>query len=72
MSIRIRSRRGFSKVLIGGALGLASLALAACGSSSGSSSATAISGGVVTYAYAANNFKWILPLPNEVSWTQYQ
>ncbi|WP_298446123.1 ABC transporter substrate-binding protein, partial [Ferrimicrobium sp.] len=68
----IRNRRGFSKLLIGGALGLGSLALAACGSSSGSSAATPITGGVVTYAYAANNFKWILPLPNEVSWTQYQ
>lgn len=26
----------------------------------------------MTYAFGPNYFKWILPIPNEVSWTQYQ
>lgn len=53
------------------ALGLAAgIVLAACGSTGTTSSS---SGGTsATYAYGANYFKWIFPLPNEVSWTQYQ
>lgn len=55
----------------------AALLLSACGvaagSSSGSSSSSGVAnGGSVSYAFGPNYFKWILPLPNQVSWTQYQ
>ena len=52
------------------------LVLSACGSagsaSSSGSSGAATNGGTATYAFGANYFKWIFPLPNEVSWTEYQ
>ncbi|MDA8116606.1 MAG: ABC transporter substrate-binding protein [Actinomycetota bacterium] len=67
--------RRIAKAVAGAAAG--ALILSACGSagsasSSSGSSGAATNGGTATYAFGANYFKWIFPLPNEVSWTEYQ
>ncbi|MDA8262527.1 MAG: ABC transporter substrate-binding protein [Actinomycetota bacterium] len=66
--------RRIAKAVAGAAAG--ALVLSACGSagsaSSSGSSGAATNGGTATYAFGANYFKWIFPLPNEVSWTEYQ
>lgn len=73
---RRRHRRAWAALI-----GSLALVLSACGTHTGSGSSSTpgggntgkpLVGGTVSYAYGANYFKWIFPLPNEVSWTQYQ
>ncbi|MHB1928488.1 MAG: ABC transporter substrate-binding protein [Acidimicrobiales bacterium] len=69
-----RGPRAVSWRVLLGMLGSLALLLGACGSGTtpSSSSTKPVQGGTVTYAYGQNVFKWIFPLPNEVSWTQYE
>ena len=60
-----------SLALVAGACGTSASSGAGSGKGAGTN-AKPLAGGTVSYAFGANYFKWIFPLPNEVSWTQYQ